>query len=471
MGKDLRQFLQMARKAGPDYYVEVKRPLAVDFEVCVIEEKLAKEGRYPVIYCPEMKGSKIPLCTNLLGSREMLGLAIDIGPEMLARVGKAEILQQFRRRLNDPKPVQWVVKSEAPVKDIVIKGEDVDLSILPIPKHQELDSGKYICIGGCISKDADMGIPNMGVYRHEVKGKNKLGCMIASTNHGAYIARRYDELGKTLQVVIYIGHHPAVSMAACATGPLEMDELEVAGGLLGEPLRVTEAETVDISVPADAEIAIEGVIDPAKMVTDGPFAEAPGYYGEVYPCYLIDVTCITMRKDAIYHDLDPAHREHRLAGILQLESGAYDVIKRRIPTVKAIYSLLDGIGIYCVSIAKRAEGEGMLAGLLAVSADRNHNIAIVVDEDIDVYDEQEVLWAIATRVSFDKDVAVIPKMLDGVLNPRAYSEKSDEKGVSRGQLIAKTIIDTTKPVTLPYATRITPPKDLWESMELSSLLT
>ena len=234
-----------------------------------------------------------------------------------------------------------------------------------------------------------MGIPNVGVYRHEVKGKNKLGCYVAPTNHGAYIARRYAELGKTMEVAIFIGHHPAVAMGACHTGSLEMNELEMAGSLLGEPLRVTRAETVDIPVPADAEIVIEGVIDPSKFVSDAPFAEFTGYYGvKTDDCYLIDVTAITMRKDAIYHGLDPHHAEHRLAGILNLESGLYDVVKRRIPTVKAVHYPNSGRLFHSyVSLAKRAQGEGMLAGLLAVSADRNGTLTIVVDEDVDIFDE------------------------------------------------------------------------------------
>lgn len=471
MAKDLRKFLEKIRKLGPEYYVEVKKPIDVDLEVNVIQQKLAKEGRNPVIYVPEMKGSKFPYVTNLFGSRELLALAIDLDPDILKKKEKGEILQEFRRRIKEPKPVKWVSASEAPVKEVVIKGKDIDVNIFPIPKHYPLDSGKYIT-NGCMTCKTENGIPNVGIYRHEVKAKNRLGCMIAPTNHGAYIARRYAELGKMMEVVIAIGHHPAFGIASCHTGPLEMNELEIAGSLLGEPLKVTKAETVDIPVPADAEIAIEGVIDPAHMATDGPFAEFSGYYGHAaHKCYIIDVTAITMRKDPIYHGLDPNHAEHRLEATLSLESGLWDVISRRIPTLKAVYRPISGHSfISYVSIAKRAEGEGMLAGLLAVSADRNGTLTIVVDEDVDIFDEEEVLWAVATRVSFDKDIAIIPQVVGGVLNPRAYSERADEKGVDRGGIMAKAIIDATRPATLPYATLIKPPDDLWQSMKLEDYL-
>ncbi len=468
MSKDLRQFLQLVKKAGPDHYVEVKRPLAVDLEVCVLQEKLAEEGRYPVIYCPDMKEFKFPYCTNLFGSYELLGMALDIDPDTLRRIGKAEVLEEYRRRLNSPKRVQWVASTHAPVKDIVMKGKDVDLGMLPILKHSELDSGKCIAIGATISKGADKGIPNMGIYRYKVKGRSKLSCFLAPVKRGSYIARHYAELGKVMEIAIFIGHHPAVSLAAVTRGSMELDELEVAGGFLGEPLRVTKAETVDIPVPADAEIVIEGVIDPSRMVADGPFSESAGYYGDPKrPAYPVDVTCITMRKDAIYHGLDPAHQEHNLCLVLASESNVYEAVKRRIPTLKAVHCPLSGYRFhYYLSIAKRIQGEGMLAGLLAISAEVNCKLAIVVDDDIDVYNQDEVLWAVATRVSGDKDIAVIPKVTGGIVDPRCY----DEKGYEKGKLIAKVIIDATKPVTLPYATRITPPRELWESMKLEDYI-
>ena len=466
MSKDLRQFLKVAKEAGPDFYVEVKRPLKPKFEVCVIQQKLAKEDRFPVIYCPEIEGSKLPLVSNLFGSYEMLGLVLGLDP---GKVENAEILREYRRREAEAKPPQMVPAKGAPIKEVVIKGKDVDLGLLPIIHHAELNSGKYIPIGSMICKDPDTGVPNVGVYRHEVKGKDKLGCMINPAHHGAYIARRYAELGKPMEVVIFIGHHPAVVMGSLAMGNIAMNELDIMGSLLGESLPITPSETVDLPVPADAEIAIEGVIDPRNMTTDGPFAEYTGYYGEGNkPCYLIQVTSITMRKDAIYHDLDPAHREHNMSGVLPFESAIYDAVKRAVPTVKAVHFPISGTCVYhiYVSIKKRVQGEGKFAGLAALTGQPNAKVVIVVDEDIDVYNEQEVLWAVATRVEGDKDISIIPGVTGAHLDPTAY----DETRLKRGPMTTKMIIDATKPVTLPFATRITPPQDLWDSMKLEDYL-
>ncbi|MBI2861063.1 MAG: UbiD family decarboxylase [Chloroflexi bacterium] len=348
---------------------------------------------------------------------------------------------------------------------MIITGKDIDLGLLPITHHAELNSGKYISIGCMVSKHPDTGIPNVGVYRHEVKGKDKLGCMVNPANHGAYIARRSAELGKTMEVAIFIGHHPAVVLGAMTRGDINLNELEIMGGLLGEPLEVVRGETVDLPVPAHAEVVIEGVIDPRNMVTDGPFAEYLGYYGEGNkPCYLIDVTAITMRRDAIYHDLDPAHREHVLSCVLGLESGAYDAVKRVVPTVQAVHIFPSASSFVFagVCIRKRVPGEGVLAGMMAIG-DPAIKGALVVDEDIDIFNEQEALWAAGTRVVADQDIHTMPRILGAHLDPTTY----DETRLKRGPMLTKVVIDATKPVGLPFSTRITPPKDLWESMKLA----
>lgn len=466
MVKDLRHFLQTVKQKGPEFYAEVAKPLNAKLEVCVIQQKLAQENRFPVIYCPEINGSKLPLMSNLFGSYDLMGLALDVDPKSL---GKAAIFQEYRKREADRKPPQTISASESPIKDIIMRGQDVDLGLLPITHHALLDSGKYITIGCMLCKDPETGILNVGVYRHEVKGKDKLGLMINPANHAAYIARRHAELDKPLEVVIFIGHHPAAILGAFTRGDATTNELDVIGGLLGNPLQVTPAETVDLPVPAFAEIAIEGVIDPRNLTTDGPFAEYTGYYGEgMKPCYLIQVTAITMRKDAIYHDLDPAHREHNLAGLLPKESSFYDVIKRAVPTVKAVHLPPSGTCVYhvYVSIKKRIAGEGRLAALAAITAANGVKTAVVVDEDIDVYNEQEVLWAIATRVEGDQDITVIPRVLGAHLDPTAY----DETRLKRGYMTSKVIVDATKPADLPFPVRITPPEDLASKITLDDYL-
>ena len=468
MNKDLRQYLKTVKSAGSDYYLEVKKRLKSELEVSVLQEKLETEGRFPVLYCPEIEGSNLPLVTNLIGNYDRWAVAFGIDSETYNKVGEASIFQEHKRRWHEAKPVKVVQSSEAPVKEIILRGKEADLNLLPITQHAELDSGKYITIGAMVCRDPDTGIPNVGAYRHELKGKNQLGCFIAPGNHGAYIAQRYAELGKPMEVVLFIGHHPMVILGACTRGTLNMNELEVMGGLLGEPLEVTPAETVDLPVPTWAEIAIEGVIDSSKMITDGPLAEYYGYYGEgEQPCYLIQVTGMTMRKDAIYHDLNNAHREHITWTVLPHESTAYDAVKKVVPSVQAVHIFPHTLGFRAagVSIHQLHPGEAVVAGLAAIG-EPEVKVAVVVDEDVDVYNEKELLWAVGTRAVADLDIHIIPRMLGAKLDPSAY----DFNRLKRGVMVSKVVIDATKPMGQPFATRTTPPRKLWESMNLEDYL-
>jgi len=464
--RDLRDFLEVIRKAGPRYYAEVNQPLDPHLEVGVIQHKLYKIDRNPVIYCPNIAGSKFPLVTNVFGSFELLGVALGMEP---GRVDQGEILHEYRRREADLKPVRMVSAARAPVKEVVLRGKKVDLGILPITHHAPLDSAKFITIANMVCRDPDTGILNVGVYRHEVKGKNQLGAMLLPYHHAGVIARRYAELGKKMGVALFLGHHPAVVLGSMHRGSQDIDEYEVMGGLLGERLRLTPCETVDLPVPADAEIVIEGVIDPRSMVTDGPFGEFADHYGEPRNAYLIKVKAITMRKDAIYHDLDSAHPEHNIAHVLGMESAIYDSVKRVVPTVKAVNCPASGKAIFLlyVSIRKTLGGQGKLAGVAALStASYPVKTCIVVDDDVDVFDEKNVLWALATRMVPGRDITIIENCAGNALDPAAY----DETRLKTGSMQDYMIIDATKPLTLPCPIPITPPKGLWKKMKLEDYI-
>lgn len=464
--KDLRDFLAVVKKAGPKYYVEVAKPLNHDLEVGVIQHKLYKIDRNPVIYCPKIVGSKFPLVTNVFGSFELLGVALGMDP---SRIDQGTILHEYRKRESELKPTRSVSSADAPVKDVVIRGKEVDLGILPITRHASLDSARFITIGNMVCRDPDTGILNVGVYRHEVKGKKELGAMLLPYHHAGVIARRYAELGKKMEVALFLGHHPAVVLASMHRGSQDVDEFEVMGGLLGEPLRVTQCETVDLPVPADAEIVIEGVIDPRVMVTDGPFGEFADHYGEPRNAYLIKVKAITMRKGAIYHDLDSAHPEHNIAHVLGMESAIYDSVKRVVPTVKAVNLPASGKAIFnlYLSIKKTLGGQGKLAGLAALSSPSYPvKTCIVVDEDVDVFDEKNVLWALATRMVPGRDITIIENCAGNALDPVAY----DETRLKMGSMQDYMIIDATKPLTLPTPVPITPPEELWKKMKLEDYI-
>ena len=465
MNKDMRTFLGEARQLGRDYFASVTRPVDPMYEPSMIQQKLAAEGRYPVIRMENMNGSELPLATNMFGSYELLGLALGVDPG----TPKSEILHRFRSRIANPLSTVAVGREDAPVKQVIHTDGGIDLNKLPIVHHAEKDSGKYISVGCLVVRDPDTGILNVGMYRHELQGTNRLGCMFNPAHHAGYIYRRCRELGKRMEAVLFIGHHPAAILGTLVHGAMDVDEFELMGALMDEPLEVVAAETVDLPVPAFAEIAIEGYLDPAEETNDGPFAEYTGFYGPAKdPIGLMQVTAITMRSDAIYHDLDPAHPEHNLAGALSFGNRVYDSVKNLVPSVTGVYLPVSGACAFTayVSIKKRVPGEGMSAGMAAIAANSDVKIAIVVDDDIDIYDEQQVLWAIATHFEADQGLAVIPNAMGAHLNPAAYGEVRHEKG----PMNTKMVIDATRPATLDFADRIRPHKETWDRIRLQDYI-
>jgi 2,5-furandicarboxylate decarboxylase 1 len=457
MNKNMRDFIRAAKALGPDYYVEVNRPLGWYLEVGIIQHKLARLGRSPLIYCPEIEGSKLPLVTNLVGNFAMLALSLGCDPRTTRR---QEVYDVLRKRVANKLAPEWVPPSQAPVKRVKLSGDDVDLGILPVIHNSKLDAGKYISAGFMIARWPDTGKPNAGIYRHLVMGKDTLGCMINPGNDGAYIARARAELDQMMEVALVIGHHPAVVQASLVRN---VAELELMGSYLGEPLEVTKGETVDLPIPAHAEIVIEGIINPNKMSTDGPFAEYLGYYGVGQkPCYVIQVTAVTMREDAIYHHLDSAHREHTFGFDFLAEVALYDRLKVQFPTLKAV--TYGWLGTY-ISLKQRVPGEGRQAALLAVTENYGKT-AVAVDDDIDIYNEQEVAWAIATRMVADEDLLIMPGVKGAHLDPVAYNEGR----TGRGPMTTHLVIDATKPVEREFEIKTEPDPRLWKTMRLEDYL-
>ena len=461
MNKDMRTFLAEVRQMGPDFFASVSREVDPIYEPCVIQQKFAARNEWPVIRFDRIKGSRMPLVTNMFGSYELLGLALGIDPDR----PKNEILARFRDRIAQPIPVTRIEREKAPVKQVVLTGDKVDTGIMPVVKHAEKNSGKYIAIGCLVVRDPDTGILNAGVYRHEIQGKDKIACMFNPAHHAGYIYRKYKERKQPMPAVLFIGHHPAALLGVLSKEAFDSDEYELMGGLMGESLEVVDAETNDIPVPAWAEIAIEGFLDPAEETKDGPFSEYTGFYGpEKDPVGLMQVKAITMRSDAIYHDLDPSHREHNLAGALTHENCIFTAVQNLVPSVIGVHLPPSGTCTFTayVKIKKRVPGEGKSAGIAAIAGDSNLKIAVVVDDDIDIYDDSAMWWAIGTHLQADQGVTIIPYAMGAHLDPSAYGEVRTEKGPMQ----TKMIIDCTRPATRPFADRIVPPKEAWDRIRL-----
>lgn len=463
MPKDIRAFINQVLREHPGDIWVVDEEVDPKFGISGIAAKLATEKRFPAVLCRKVKGSQLPLIINLTASYERLALALG--------TTVSKMVPDFANRQAARVPAKVVTKSEAPVKEVILKGNEAKLSVLPIPTHNEHDVSPYITGGTLICRDPDTGAINAGLYRHQVQSEQQLGVWFWDTHHGAYIHRKYEKMGKDMEVAIAIGHHPAYIMACVSRIPGIGGEFEEAGALLGEPLEVVSAETVDLPVPARAEIVIEGKITPGDRVFEGPFAEWPGSYVAEGNKPFIRVTAITMRKDAIYYDVFNANREHTVLGSLPRMGSIYRAVKQYVPGVVNV-NVPSHSRMHCyIAIKKESDMEVKRAAMAAyITEPMNLKTVVVVDDDIDVFNDAEVLWAIGTRCSLEKDLVVIPRWSGpGGLNPVGYEYHAD--GTKTPVMITALIVDATKPAPpIPYPPRARVPQEVLDKIDLGKLV-
>jgi 2,5-furandicarboxylate decarboxylase 1 len=459
MAKDLRSYLDELVVAHPEQLKVVRKRVDPDFEAAAIVDRMEDEpGRwpgFPAVLFEQVGDSEIPLLLNLHGTYERL--ALSIGTDVHGMV------PEYARR--EGQPIPSVVVDDAPVHEVVWTGDEIDVSRLPMLRHQELDAGRYITSGVTLSRDPESGATNAGIFRHQYQGPRQIGIQVNPAHHTGYILRQYRERGERMETALVIGHHPAVTMGAVSKLPGVGGELEVAGGLLGEPVEMVRCKTVDLSVPARAEIVIEGFVDtdPEKTEIEGPFGEYPRYYTKVGPQPYIQVTAVTMRRDAIFVDVFNAATEHSILGGLPRMGSIYRRVKEALPAVKAVNLPLSGMArshLY-ISMKKASEGEPKIAACAALAVDPLLKHVFVVDDDVDVFNEVDTLWCLATRFQADRDLTVLPNFLGGQLNPVTYGYRREEKGVMETKLI----FDCTKPVGVDFPPMCRVPPDVVERMD------
>lgn len=461
MAKDLRSFIRQVASMTPEEIQMVTARVSPKFGVTAIAGKLAKEGKFPALFFTQIEGSALPLVINLTASYERLALALGTTVSEMAKV--------YGER--QAKPIPAEVVSDGPVKEVVLKNDQARLSLLPIPTHNELDSGPYITGGVLICKDPESGRHNAGMYRHEVQGEGQLGVFVQGSHHASYIYQRYQERNEPMEVAIAIGHHPSFILGAVSRLPGLGGEFEEAGALLGEPLELVKAETVDLMVPARAEIVIEGFMPPNETRFEGPFGEWPGYYLGEGEKPIIKVKAITMRKDAIYYDVFPANQEHLVLGSLPRMGTIYRRIKEAVPGLVNVNVPAHARTHCYISIRKKNEVEVKKAAFAALNTEaENLRFVVVVDEDVNVFNEPEVMWAIGTRFRPEKDLLVIPNWYGpGGLNPVGWEYHRDEARTP--VMTSVVVLDATQP-TAPHAypPRARAPEAAMQKLNLQELL-
>lgn len=459
MPKDLRSFLKRLEENAPDEFVRVEREVDPVYEIPAVVRRLQADRRDPAVLFENVKGARTRAITNVLGSTRLLAEALETTPDKLT--------QTYIDREDKRHPVQ--ILGQGPVQEITITGDDINLYDIPIVTNCEKDSGAFISGGVSTVRDPETGIHNSGIYRMMVHDKKTLGMSYEKHTHIGRVHRHAEARGEALDCVVWAGHHPATLLGSQSKIPFGEDEYEVMGGLLEEPLAVVKGKTVDVLVPAYAEVAIEGKILPGARLPEGPYGEFTWYYGLERSSPIMEVTAITFRADAIYHHLFAAHPEHNLTGRLGRESVLYKRVKQSVPSVKAVRMPMSGICRFTayVQIKKEFDGEGKLAALAALAADPFVKLAVIVDDDIDIDNDSDVLWAIATRIQPDKATFFVQDSAVSRLDPASYSIWSRWE---KDTMNTKWAIDATMPIEAPFEERADVPRAIWEKIDLSQYI-
>jgi 2,5-furandicarboxylate decarboxylase 1 len=463
MPKDFRQFLAVMERESPEDVVRIRREVDPRFEVTALQQHLEDLGRYPLVIFENVlnlkrKPSGFRLATNVFATREKIALALDLPKEQW----RMETSIEFARRSLTPiKPVV-VTSSEAPVHEVVRTGDEVDLFELPVVTHHVMDGFPYL-VDAVVAADPETGVHNSSHHRQLIKDRNHTGIWMSPRHLWNYF-NRAEELGKPLPIAHVHGHHPGFFLGSEALVPMDADEYQHIGGVLGEPLRLVPSVSFGerLMVPADAEVVIEGQILPGVRDAEGPFGEFTGYYGPQRWGPVVEVTAITHRRDPIWLNILVGHPDTALLGGIPKEAGIYEMVKAAVPTVKAVHFPISGTCRFhaYISIDKKVEGEAVQAAMAAFPYHDELKHIIVVDADVDPFNEREVLWAMATRVQPDVDVNIIREVRGGSLDPSS----------TRHAVGSKMIIDATKPVTRAFAERIAVPQDVLKRVRLEDYL-
>jgi 2,5-furandicarboxylate decarboxylase 1 len=318
----------------------------------------------------------------------------------------------------------------------VEEGEAVDLGRLPILRQHQGDLGHYVTAGHCTTVDPESGIDNTAIQRCCVRGPRRLTFYPYPGSHNARNVERWWARGEPCPVAIWIGHHPRIAMAAQAQLGYPQSHWAAAGGGGGEPIALTPSRTFGerILVPADAEIVIEGWCPANVREADGPFAEYTGVMGVQIATPVIDVTCVTRRRDAWYHDIGAGLEDHLVPDNLAMEARIWSLVKPTSPSLIAVHVPFSGRR-FNVYLQFRDPRLGEVRDALAAALSyRRIRTAIAVDEDIDPGDDRAVLWALATRMTWGRDAFRV----DGLSHPNL--DPSLPAGAST---ITKLAIDAT----------------------------
>jgi len=468
--RDLREYLQALESAGKLH--RIRKEVDKDWEIAAVArtvlQNIKAEQRKSLMF-ERVKGFSIPVVGGILGgSREIYALAL--------QTDLSDIAAKWVEAQKNPLPP--VMLEYGPCKENITFAEDVDMNKFPVPIWTVgEDPGPYLTAPFIVSKDPQTGIHNVGTYRVQVKSKNRLGCMVNFIQHLRKHVEMYNRENRPTPIAIVLGTEPTIGLTSVAKIPYGLSEFAVAGRLRGKPVELVKCETIDLEVPATAEIVIEGEIRPNALEHEGPFGEYTGYMGPDGDAYVVDIKCVTHRHNPIlqvfFSQMPPSESScirsiGREAAILK--SLVEDL---RLPVKDVRLKESGGAASYmAISISKEHPGQVQQVAWGAWAVDPAlGKIVVVVDDDIDIRDDFALDWAISFRVQPAKDCCIIPNTssirLDPSVAPADVPQLTRHRELSSKLLINATRSHNFPPLALPPREHLEKVLASWDEYGLS----
>ena len=417
--KDLREFIDLLEKKG--LLKRISAPVDSELEITEITDRVSKSLGHALFF-ENVKGYDIPLLINAFGTEERMNLALEVNSideladqaaDILETKTPQSLLEKIKlipklRELGSffPKTVKT-----GPCKEVIIK-ENPSLNKFPVIKSWPLDEGRFITLASAFMKDPETGVRNSGIYRMQVYDDRTTGMHWHIHKVGASILRKYKELKKRMPVAACIGTDPAVTFASITPLPDLIDEMILAGFIRKKAVELVKCETIDLEVPANSEIVLEGYVDPEELRVEGPFGDHTGFYSlpDLYPVF--HITCITHRKNPIYQTIvvgKPPMEDCHMGAVI--ERLFLPMIKKQFSEVVDMHMPFEGVfhNLLILSIKKQYPGHArkMMHALWGMGQAMYTKVIIVVDEGTDIRDLSSLTWKVLNNIDPKRDIEFV----------------------------------------------------------------
>lgn len=410
MPKSLRSHLEELRRQGMGALEIDQQMDCRTHDLAALAKRLEDMGnRRPLLYTNTLnqlgQPSQFPLLMNLFATRPLNAVALD-HPASDYGMG---LTHHYANLVSRHGETVVVPKGDAPVKECVCAESEIDCRKFPIPYCHEKDVGPYFVMSNIMKSHE--GFYDATMTKNLIYGPKRLSVSAHWHHHLMRIYEEYEKKGERAPIAIVVSHHPAFFLGMCALADWANDDYGTIASCFQEPFRLTASETwgEDFLVPADAELVIEGEVIPGERDWQNPFGEISGHYQERMKVPVVEVTAVTHRNDAIFQHMLPGYPEHWILGGLPKEGTVWAELKSKFPSLQALHLPDSGCGRFTLvmSFKDAKPSDFRLASMMSFADMPNLKIAIGVDDDINVFDEREVMWAVATQTWWDKDIETI----------------------------------------------------------------